>query len=904
MVLFCFENKRTLKREYDSYILPCLVQKFAVVRSARSYQLHFCTGHGFFYGVNVKINKFFSVLDRTPKESTIQEFIEEIRTEVYKSQIELIRSGNSDVKRLLPAVTLSGTFEGSRAARNAVSHSGIIQIDIDKVGDAETVKRKLSTDPHVMFCFISPSGNGVKAGFKVPADITLHKESFNQVKQYIYDKYVLEMDKSCSDISRLCLVSSDSDVYVNYDCEEFEVHKPVVLQSKKNIVHVQGTTKARESTAQKTVDTVIKKIAGATNGNRHLERRSAGMLCGGLVSGGYISEVELMQIVEPYIVASTSKPQQALKNFIDAVEYGKGTPLQMSKAEERERKAINSVKHQYKEITGEELEDESEICDVREIHMKTLGMQSDSYVLYNNRKGSITVHGTIDKKILLDHVPFDFWQSIYSEDGKAVNWDQAVSDVMTECGNSGFFDTNVVRGKGVWNEGKTVVVNCGDTLVIDGKETKHLNHRSNYIYNRSSSLGIKIGRDDIPVGETALFFEAFSMLPLHHHSDKVLFCGWVVAATIAGALKWRPHFWINAPAESGKSWILDHIVKPYLGKLAVSFEGQETTEAGIRQMLGADSMAVIHDESEGKNEKGRNALQSKLMLARMCSTDSDSGIVKGGKDGKAVKFAVRSMFLFSSTKIPELDKADADRFTQISITARERRENAAGEFKALKNFVMENLSEHYLSSLRNTVISNIPVIREIISVFHDVIAQKGNGVRYADQLSPLFACSWFVLNKTVPDVFEADIFFTQYGMEERTEDRTSEEKKCAEVILQLVPPRQDLTVFELLCGAKFRTRQTYKSMLSRIGMSVSTDGEHVLFENSNHQLKEMLRNTSYVDTYKADLTRLDGARTALTVRIAGRPVRGFSVPFVEVVGDVDESELNIPEVSEYTGEVF
>jgi len=428
-------------------------------------------------------------------------------------------------------------------------------------------------------------------------------------------------------------------------------------------------------------------------------------------------------------------------------------------------------------------------------------------------------------------------------------------------------------------------------LIIDGSTVNHLTHKSNYIYNRSHPLGIRIVVDDLSVFETSKFFELFTLLPLKHHSDKVLFCGWVTSSALAGALSWRPHLWINAPAESGKSWILKNIVLQYLGKLAISIDGQETTEAGIRQTLGADSMAVIHDESEGKGDKGKNSLDSKLMLARMCSSDSESGIVKGGKDGKAVKFTIRSMFLFCSTKVPQLDKADADRFTQIDFTAVKNRKNPKKEFDTIKSFLGLHFSEEYFERLRNTVIKNIPMIKETISVFHEIIAKKGNGVRYADQLSPMFSCSWFLLNKTVPSYDDADIFVTQYEMQDRSEDRTTEEKKCSEIILQLVPQRQDMSIFELLCGAKFSNSKVCKDVLSRVGISITRDGSSVNFENTNHQLKDLLKTTGYSDTYKVDLLRLDGS-TSGTVKIGGRPVRGFTVQFEQLVGEVDTTEIN------------
>ena len=67
----------------------------------------------------------------------------------------------SRIKRKLPAVIWAGEFS-KREANGLKEYSGLLVIDLDHLGTMLTkAKEKLSSDPHVFACFVSPSGNGL-----------------------------------------------------------------------------------------------------------------------------------------------------------------------------------------------------------------------------------------------------------------------------------------------------------------------------------------------------------------------------------------------------------------------------------------------------------------------------------------------------------------------------------------------------------------------------------------------------------------------------------------------------------------------------------------------------------------------------------------------------------------------
>jgi hypothetical protein len=108
-------------------------------------------------------------------------------------QLELGRHGDynqakkatSELKKQLPAVMWSGTFI-KRDNASLVKHSGLLCADLDSVGErlSET-RERLVTSPHLFALFLSPSGDGLKGVFRVPADASKHAASFFTVEKHV-----------------------------------------------------------------------------------------------------------------------------------------------------------------------------------------------------------------------------------------------------------------------------------------------------------------------------------------------------------------------------------------------------------------------------------------------------------------------------------------------------------------------------------------------------------------------------------------------------------------------------------------------------------------------------------------------------------------------------------------------
>ncbi|BEG99197.1 VapE domain-containing protein [Bacteroides sedimenti] len=185
------------------------------------------------------------------KAMCMQEVIEEIRSDKHKETIEEIRrlnaQGDSDaaarLKAKLPGYTFAGTFEGKRRAENIDLYNSQVVIDIDNLpgNSYEMARRAIQACKYTHLCFNSP-----RMGLKVvvrgtPIDIpqgctskqriklinSYHKKLFKEAAVHIEKITGCEVDKSGSDVARICYTCHDPAAYYSTD----SVHFPVTLEN-------------------------------------------------------------------------------------------------------------------------------------------------------------------------------------------------------------------------------------------------------------------------------------------------------------------------------------------------------------------------------------------------------------------------------------------------------------------------------------------------------------------------------------------------------------------------------------------------------------------------------------------------------------------------------------------------
>lgn len=144
----------------------------------------------------------------------IKDGSETTRDLVKRIRLEKRKPERQELKKQLPAICFSGTFN-KRTDASLIQHSGFICLDFDgyeKSKDLLHDKENLSKNKYVFSVFISPSGNGLKVIVKIPADAENHTNYFNSLEKYFNSPY---FDKTSKNLSRVCYESYDPLLHIN-----------------------------------------------------------------------------------------------------------------------------------------------------------------------------------------------------------------------------------------------------------------------------------------------------------------------------------------------------------------------------------------------------------------------------------------------------------------------------------------------------------------------------------------------------------------------------------------------------------------------------------------------------------------------------------------------------------------
>jgi hypothetical protein len=218
-----------------------------------------------------KLSIFNNAFQTIGAETTIIKELNDIKNGTYEPEIlncrnSLIKENNKELykkyKSQLKAVTFCGMFENGRKLSNLKHYNKLIVIDIDNIPneDINIVKSKLIKDKYVMALWDSPSSLGFKGLVKIESTPENHKDFFISLSVYFLQQYNIELDKSGSDITRLCYVSFDKNIYINYDSEVFTELIEIENEPSSNITEEKVTRVKKEQNIS------LNKSAFATEG--------------------------------------------------------------------------------------------------------------------------------------------------------------------------------------------------------------------------------------------------------------------------------------------------------------------------------------------------------------------------------------------------------------------------------------------------------------------------------------------------------------------------------------------------------------------------------------------------------------------------------------------------------------
>ena len=197
---------------------------------------------------NPLVSLFPNAYENLPTDIHAAQFIEGIRRNAHKLLVETIRIRFKTAlgrgveyskakrtvdthKKKLPSVSFAGVLP--MRDKNAMPRfTGLLPGDLDLLGERlEIIRAILRNDPCVYALYVSPTGEGLKAIYRVPIcnSADEYKLAFAAVSNRVEDLTSIVIDK-LEDFTRLCFASHDPDAYLNPNAIELPVdfsHPPI-----------------------------------------------------------------------------------------------------------------------------------------------------------------------------------------------------------------------------------------------------------------------------------------------------------------------------------------------------------------------------------------------------------------------------------------------------------------------------------------------------------------------------------------------------------------------------------------------------------------------------------------------------------------------------------------------------
>ena len=183
----------------------------------------------------VKISEFGSVRSKQSQTISLQEYVNKVRSNTFKAQVEEYRrlaalpgheAEAQRVKDGMPCIVPAGVCSGGHAVKNLVKHSGLLQIDMDHtlLRTAE-VCRLLCELPYVTVVHKSFSQNGVRAFVRVAAEDVMrnYEQLYAAVGEAVSRHAAHNYDSKCKILTQPSFYSWDADAYYNPDAETFRM---------------------------------------------------------------------------------------------------------------------------------------------------------------------------------------------------------------------------------------------------------------------------------------------------------------------------------------------------------------------------------------------------------------------------------------------------------------------------------------------------------------------------------------------------------------------------------------------------------------------------------------------------------------------------------------------------------
>lgn len=534
------------------------------------------------------------------------------------------------------------------------------------------------------------------------------------------------------------------------------------------------------------------------------------------------------------------------------------------------------------ESTGS-LEDESFVEDGMDF--KIIGVTNTYVYFFPKDSKQITWYkkNGITKNAMMHLMEKSRWEEFfYDHDKKRVDWDNATNYIMRQAANAPFYYNTMIRGAGAWKDRGRLVLNCGNKLIVDGKDHDLYDFDSDFIYEKKDMIPYTM-HESFSISESKELLNILGLIRFSHPADYLILAGWILLAPFGGALKWRPKVWISGPRGAGKTYIIDDIITPILGKNFGHIAPGTSSEAAIRRQAGTNSLPNIHDEMESDNRMFAENINNILMFYRVGSSGDNGGILKVSESGDIQKWISQCMALFASIGAAIKSGADKSRITVINMKSPKSGslDNREERFKELSKKV-EILTESWSIGFNSRTLQIWPEVEKCIKVMVTVCSELLGTRREGDQIGTLLAGAYMIDHDKAPIASEASEWVKALDIDNISSDKHTkldEELVIDEILSHKIRIVENVNTYELSISnlliywfMKNDVAMGIDSSLSDLNYGVNQikislteygilpvkrkNKIYIQIAKSHPKIKEILKNTPWQDNYTDFLKRL------------------------------------------------
>lgn len=350
--------------------------------------------------------------------------------------IKALRDGDKSKKKELPIVCFSGLFPSERTDDSIIDHSSIIVVDFDHV-DVDHVKALLCMDDYVYSCWMSPSGDGLKALVRI-SHPERHRDHFRAIISYFEKTYGLQVDESGINESRACFESYDPDMCLKDECKTFTAFQSESTEQKQEVKIQEG-----EHTDYMKLNLAARMVRNAVDGERHQTLLRASILCGGYIAVGRMEEGEVVRVLTREFSRREYDAHYQLEETIrDGINQGKSMPIRdLMSAEDKIQRELDISKMDMSFVSSDD-DDAKWITDFAEgrieVGLTTGDPRLDRHFVYKKNFTIINGHSNIGKTTFAMYlmvncsIRHDWKWLVYSSESKTASIKMRLMEMATD----------------------------------------------------------------------------------------------------------------------------------------------------------------------------------------------------------------------------------------------------------------------------------------------------------------------------------------------------------------------------------------------------------------------------------------------------------------------------------------